>query len=80
MLDSFAIIATSTARDLSDVAELTVTKITLAVYCTATHALLVTALQDMTKLQASVAYLKRQLSTKSSVRSHSNHYCWICGQ
>ena len=80
MLDAFASLATLTASDRFAIAFLTVTNSTLDYNCTATQAILVTSLWDVTNLQASVANLKHQISTTSSVRSHSNHYCWICGQ
>ena len=79
-LDSFASLSASTTSNRSAIAELTVTNNTLAADCTTTHALLVTAFWFLTKLQASVANFKRQLSTISSVRSHRNNYFHNCGQ
>ena len=73
-IDDFASLSTSTTSDRSAVAALTVTNNKLAADCTATHALLVTALWYLTKLQASVSDLKCQLSTTSPVRYHINHY------
>ena len=81
-LDAFANLATSNASNHATVVALTVTNRILTDNCTATHALLVTALQDVTKLQAGVADLKHQLSTRSHAcynTTTSYHYCWNCG-
>ena len=80
MLDAFVSLSTSTSSDRAAVADLTVTNSNLAANCTVTHALLVTALQDVETFQASVANLKRQLSTTSSACSPRHHCCWTCFQ
>ena len=80
-LDAFVSLSTSTTSNRAAVAALTVTNSTLTDDCNVTNSSLVTDLQDVSKLQASVANLKRPLSTTSSAcytTTTNHHYCWTC--
>ena len=71
----------ATVSDCASVADLTDTNSTLTVDCTETHSQILIALQDLSKLQVSVANIRKQLSA-SGIKSSSsspNHYCWTCG-
>ena len=79
-VEAIANLATATASDRASVAALTATNSTLTADCTATHAQLLIALQDLSKLQVTVADLQKQLSAAGikPSGSSSNHYCWTC--
>ena len=73
---AIANLATSTASDRTSVAALTATNSTLTVDFTATHSYLLISLQDLSKLQFTVANICKQLiaaGIKSS-GSYPNHY------
>ena len=80
-VEAIANLATATASDRVLVVALTATNSTLTADFTATHPQLLIALQDISKLQVTVANLCKQLGAagiKSSGGYH-NHYCWTWG-
>ena len=72
-VESITNLETATASDRAAVAALTATNSTLTTDCTSTHAQLLIALQDISKLQVTIANLCKQLGAARIKSSGSYH-------
>jgi hypothetical protein len=75
-VDAIANLATATAHDRQTVSTLTATNSALTLELTAVNRKLVTALQEIAKLQAAS---NSSVGTPAAVPLEPKHYCWSCG-